>query len=274
MKDHDQDPSPRLRVWGLSGPPIVALHGGPAAVGEAAPLAAGLSRSFRVWEPWQRGSGPEALTVERHVEDLARVVECCPSAPALVGESWGAMLALAYATAHPETVTAIVLVGCGTFDASARATLERTLAARTTPELRVRLDEIDRGCADPDARLAAFRLATEPLYGVDVRDDGVIREAIDSRAFTETWGDMLRLQREGVYPAAFASIEAPVLMLHGADDPHPGPAIFAGLQAHIPRIEYRQLDSCGHQPWRERAARREFFEVLVEWLTENAQDAD
>jgi pimeloyl-ACP methyl ester carboxylesterase len=36
--------------------------------------------------------------------------------PSIVGESWGAMLALAYASAYPETTAAIVLVGCGTFD--------------------------------------------------------------------------------------------------------------------------------------------------------------
>jgi hypothetical protein len=33
---------------------------------------------------------------------------------------------------------------------------------------------------------------------------------------------MIRLQDHGVYPAAFSAIRSPVLMLHGAVDPHPG----------------------------------------------------
>ena len=33
---------------------------------------------------------------------------------------------------------------------------------------------------------------------------------------------MLRLQTEGIYPASFAAIKVPVLMVHGTFDPHPG----------------------------------------------------
>ena len=40
--------------------------------------------------------------------------------PALVGESWGAMLALAYAAEPPENTGPIVPVGCGTFDKQSR----------------------------------------------------------------------------------------------------------------------------------------------------------
>ena len=55
-------------------------------------------------------------------------------------------------------------------------------------------------------------------------------------------------------------------MLHGADDPHPGPAIRDSLRPHLPQLEYREWDRCGHYPWLERAAREEFLVVLREWL--------
>jgi pimeloyl-ACP methyl ester carboxylesterase len=35
----------------------------------------------------------------------------------------------------------------------------------------------------------------------------------------------LRRQDDGIEPQAFAAITAPVLMIHGDDDPHPGVAI-------------------------------------------------
>ena len=122
----------RLRIHGASGPPVIVLHGGPAAVGSAAELARGLSDGFRVFEPWQRGSGPEALTVATHVEDLHALIQarCGAGRPAIVGESWGAMLALAYAAAYPSVPAAVALVGCGTFDPVARAKLNETPAAR------------------------------------------------------------------------------------------------------------------------------------------------
>jgi pimeloyl-ACP methyl ester carboxylesterase len=77
---------------------------------------------------------------------------------------------------------------------------------------------------------------------------------------------MLRLQAEGVYPRSFAAIESPVLMLHGADDPHPGAMIRDSLTPYLPQLEYRELERCGHYPWLERAAHDEFFATLREWL--------
>ena len=78
---------------------------------------------------------------------------------------------------------------------------------------------------------------------------------------------MLRLQKEGVYPEAFAAITSPVIMLHGACDPHPGGLIRASLAPHLPRLEYHEWERCGHYPWLERAARDDFLGYLKRWLT-------
>jgi pimeloyl-ACP methyl ester carboxylesterase len=238
----------RVRTYGTGGPLVAVLHGGPAGVGEAAPIARGLADAFLVLEPWQRGSGEEALTVARHVADLHELLRDCGAGapPALVGESWGAMLALAFAAAHPDEAGPIVLIGCGTFDPVARARLQATLQARTDPERRYDFDPLPRDRPDPS--LPPF----------------------DERAHRETWADMLRLQESGVYPAAFAAIRSPVLMLHGAYDPHPGEMIRAGLAAHLPRLEYREWERCGHSPWRERLVREEFFAALRGWLAGHA----
>jgi len=88
----------------------------------------------------------------------------------------------------------------------------------------------------------------------------------DMRAQQETWNDMIRLQEEGVYPAAFAAIKGTVIMLHGAEDPHPGRMIHRSLQGYLPQIEYREWQRCGHCPWLEREARDEFFKVMRDWL--------
>lgn len=55
-------------------------------------------------------------------------------------------------------------------------------------------------------------------------------------------------------------------LVHRDYDPHPGPMIYASLRPFIRRLEYRELDRCGHSPWLERFARNEFFSVLKTWL--------
>ena len=245
------------------------LHGGPGAPGDASVLARELGARFRVLEPFQREDGPEPLTVAGHVEDLRGVVASLGAGakPGLVGHSWGAMLALAFGAAHPGAVGRIALVGCGTFDPATRVFFRGRIEERTDPETRRRL-EAAGAITDPGARLRARFAALDRLYFIDpvTTDTGV--DHVSERGHRESWEDMLRLQAAGVYPAAFRAIRCPVLMLHGADDPHPGPAIRDSLRPHLPQIEYREWARCGHYPWLERSAREEFLEVLGGWLAE------
>ena len=259
-----------VRTYGDVGPLVVVLHGGPGAPGSAAGLARGLAVGFRVHEPFQRGSGEEPLTVARHVADLHGLVEALPDRPALVGWSWGAMLALAYAAEHPRTVGPLVVVGSGTFTRVARERMGRILDERMGSELRRRLDRLEAELPDPDRRLAALADLLGPLY--DYEPTGPTGEVeADADAHRQTWEDMVRLQDQGTYPAALSSIRSPVLMIHGAYDPHPGGMIRASLQPWLPWLEYRELERCGHSPWRERWAREEFFAVVREWLTRHLE---
>jgi pimeloyl-ACP methyl ester carboxylesterase len=250
----------------------VVVHGGPGAPGSAAPLARELADGFRVLEPWQRRSGGEPLTVACHVADLHALIasRCRGERPAIVGHSWGAMLGLAYAAAHPGEGSPLVLVGCGTFDAAARARLRAIREARMDGEFRQAMARLDRVYPDPDERLGAAGQLMARLDSYDAApgnaSEDLGKAACDARGHEETWHDMLRLQEEGVYPAAFSAIRSPVLMLHGAADPHPGRMIRASLAPHVRQLEYREWARCGHYPWRERFVRDEFFAVLRAWL--------
>ena len=257
-----------IRRYGSAGPTVIVLHGGPGAPGSAAELARGLAERFTVIEPWQRGAKEgEPLSVARHVADLHELLQALGGArpPALVGESWGAMLALAYAAAHPDQAGPLVLVGCGCFDRKSRARTVRLREARITAfiaehpqhgaDLQLPLEE----------RLLKWHEMTDRYDPLPQAAEGE-SEPFDRQALAETWQDMLRCQQAGLYPQAFAAIRSPVLMLHGSYDPHPGPMIRASLQPYLPQLEYREFANCGHQPAFERQARAAFFAVLQDWL--------
>jgi pimeloyl-ACP methyl ester carboxylesterase len=241
-------------------------------MGDVAAVARGLADSFRVLEPLQRGSGSEPLTVARHVADLHELIEtrCTDEPPALVGHSWGAMLALAYAAVHPDSAGPLALIACGTFDAASRERMRATLDERMDDGTRRRMESLERDYPDPDRRLIETAKLIVPLYrglsSYELMPDQDETVEVDGRAHQETWDDMLRLQEEGMYPAAFSAIDSPVLMLHGAHDPHPGRMIRASLQPHLPQLEYHEWKRCGHYPWMEKAVRDEFFSVLSGWL--------
>lgn len=257
-----------VRRYGDAGPLVYVLHGGPGAPGYMAPVARELAeRGFRVLEPLQRPSGGEPLTVENHISDLREAVDAHgEGAPAaLVGSSWGAMLALAFAAAHPDLVASIVLVGSGTFDQPARERFQALCQARLSPETRRRSDQLKQA-ADTDAALAEAAALELSAYGYDMTTTDLEMVAVDARANTETMADWHRLVDEGVYPASFAAITSPVLMLHGDYDPHPGNMIRDSLRPYLPKLEYIELQRGGHYPWFERHARVPFFEALERWL--------
>jgi pimeloyl-ACP methyl ester carboxylesterase len=263
-----------VREYGSGIESVIALHGGPAAAGDVAPLARELGGRWHVLEPFQRGAGGRPLTVATHVQDLDDLIRerCGGRRPVLVGHSWGAMLALAYGASHPTAPAALVLIGCGTWSPTARAAFTARLDARLTQADRVHLADINR-TADADRRLALLGRLMTRLYGHDVEDVAGDLTVVDARAHEETWADMVRLQRDGIYPAAFAAISVPVLMLHGDRDPHPGRLTSEDLRVYIPHLEYQELPECGHSPWLERQASRAFFTMLEAWIAARVSPA-
>jgi pimeloyl-ACP methyl ester carboxylesterase len=176
------------------------------------------------------------------------------------------MLALAYAAAHPSTAGPIVLVCSGTFDLAAREQFNLNLSERKKDDGARNRFERARQISDPKERFHELGRQTLELYSYDLATTDQEIDESEPGTGSETWEDMMRLQNEGVYPAAFTAIKSPVLMLHGAADPHPGEMIRASLAPYIPQLEYREWERCGHYPWLEKAARDEFFSALRNWL--------
>ena len=137
--------------------------------------------------------------------------------------------------------------------------------------LRQRLERIEEDIPNADRRLKVLANLSLRLDSFElVPSDAKVKE-YDARAYHETWNDMLRLQEEDIYPVAFSVIAIPVIMLHGAYDPHPGAMIHASLKPYLPQLEYREWERCGHYPWLEKSVRCEFLDVLREWLSRQSR---
>ena len=264
----------RVRYYGNSGPQVVLLHGGPGAPGSLAPLARRLGERFRVMEPLQRTSGGPALTVVRHEMDLREVLQpqLSEGPISLVGFSWGAMLALTYAARHPADVDRVVLIGCGTFDSLSRATYQVCMEQHTSAATRMRLSTLGAELSARKNPVRRNELFAEfgKIYTRLQAFNPVAAEAesvcCDEAGFNETWKDVLSLQEQGIQPAEFVGISAPVTMIHGDEDPHPGPLIHDSLAPFIRNLKYLGLARCGHTPWIEKEAGDHFHKILTQCL--------
>ncbi len=99
------------------GVPALFLHGGPGSGCRAALCRLFPADRFRIVAPDQRGAGaslPHGCLTENTTQDLVNDLEMIRRELGIgrwlvVGGSWGALLAVAYAEAHPEAVAGLVV---------------------------------------------------------------------------------------------------------------------------------------------------------------------
>lgn len=242
---------------------VVAIHGGPGACGDLAPLARRLGRTRGVLEPLVT-----ATSLDGEIAEIEAAFEAGPVERAVViGHSWGAWLATLHALRHPERIAGLVWIGCPPFDDEAAATIGPTRLAR--------LSEAERAeVATLAARLAVGPSETEvadlarlgSLFArADAWDPDPEEEDppvdLHPEVFRTVWPEAAAMRASGELRRALGRLACPVVAFHGDHDPHPIAAI-AAVGAELPAFRLHRLARCGHTPWRERQAREPFFARL------------
>ena len=241
------------------GPPAVVLHGGPGAdYGYLLPGFDALSVGRELVYYDQRGGGrsPVARDVAvgwrehvadlealRHLWDLERL--------AVLGYSWGGLLAQLFAPEHPDRVERLALVCPAPSWRAARDEFERRFAERTlAPELvaeRLALRESGLRERDPRAyERRLFELAVVPYFFDPARARDLTPFRVVGRTQQEVWRSL------GDYDLrpALRRLHVPAFVLHGEDDPIPIEA--SRESAALLGAEFHALDRCGHCPHVER----------------------
>lgn len=209
-----------------------------------APLAAGRRLLFvdllgfgRSPKPWT------TYTVERHVAELHRVL-AGRGPVTLVGHSFGAIAAVAYAARHPEQVDALALLNLPNFGGEERA-LEY-FRARPSADRWVMTNVVLASVACVVTRRLMRRLLPRLAPGMprDVLEDYVLH----------TWRSATSTMWEGVYrydlahDAAALPRALPVLLLHGERDPTAPLDGVERLRGAHPGWTLRVLPNGDHHP--------------------------
>jgi pimeloyl-ACP methyl ester carboxylesterase len=230
-----------------------------------APVARALANEWGVLEPLQT-----TPSLEGQVAEVRTIIEQVGAPPvAVVGASWGAMLGLIVAARYPAVVRKLIMIGSGVYDERYAAEIDRTRFARLSEEERQQLDEIEAELSDPAVthkdkdtlmtrygRLSACADDYDPL---DLEPD---ETTVSYECFQRVWHEAHELRMRGGFLELAARIQCPVVAIHGDYDPHPAAGIREPLALLVPDFRFFLLERCGHEPWRERAAREPFFALL------------
>jgi proline iminopeptidase len=261
-----------------AGPAVAVLHGGPGAhhdyllPGFDALADAGGGRTLVYYD--QRGGGRSPVPREvpvgwrEQVADLEALREAWGlERLTLAGYSWGGLLAMLYATEHPDRVERLALTSPAPAWRAAREAFEAEFARRNLdPALqaeRKALRESGLRDTDPDAyQRRVFELSVVPYFHDPAKVGGLTAFRVTGRTQQEVWSSL------GEYDLrpALAALRGrfPALVVHGASDPIP--VASARETAEALGAEFHELPRSGHVPHVE--ARDEFRRIVCGFLAQ------
>ena len=268
----------------LGAPRAVVLHGGPGADHRyLLPQMLRLARHHDLLFYDQRGGGKsradarDPVTWHEHVEDLGRVLrEFGLVAPAIVGYSWGGLLAMLYAvatTTDPRLVQPgkLALIDPASVTQRYRAEFEAEFVRRSNSEY-VRAERsalLASGLRERDPeqyRQRAFELSVAGYFAdpADARDLTPFR--VVARIQQSVWSSLGDYDLLGALPAVRTRATTPALIIHGREDPIPLASSVAAAQALGAQLV--TIDDCGHVPYVERP--EPLFAALEQYLAQGA----
>ena len=270
-----------------SGTPAVMLSGGPGfTVDYMVPVGDFLPPNYRRIYFEQRGTGrsrpaklnPESMTLQTVVEDLEALrLHLKQDRLLLVGHSWGGMLAMAYAAAHPDRVDRLILVDSG------GPTLEFTQWFGDNIEARLRPEDLEarnywraaakNGVAPDKVSLENIR-AIVPGYFFDRKKglafaaelkDGILHNDVNELLFAD-------LGKHYDVRPGLRKLDRLVLIVEGHQDPI-GDKTAEDIHALIARSTLIYINKSGHFPWIEQPDdfRRAIGEFLARPSTGDAR---
>lgn len=213
----------------------------------------------------QRGRGksaenvrPEDVTIASEIDDLDKVRQYFHlDSVVLLGHSWGTVIALEYALAHPERVSHLILMNPAPASAADVKDLRKEWFERRADDMARRKAVAETAAykeGDPEAVAAYYRIHFKPAFArneeyekliarmkASFRKEGVLKaRAVESHLMTETWAlpdfDLLpRAQKIGV----------PTLVISGDHEFIPAGSAEHIAQA-IPKARLVTLKACGH----------------------------
>lgn len=236
------------------GEPIIFLHGGPG--GEHRyflPHLEPLSRSFQLIFYDQRGCGQsevptdkETLTMDVEVETLEALrVELAIDKLNLMGESWGSMLALLYASKYPHNVNKLFLTAAVGATTEGYEGFSLALENRFSKEEKERVDSIMEKLKRGEVNVEELFLILDPYYVYSIENLSKKTKTSSNAEVNRLIGkDIVENYNHSVQPEKLKNI--PIFIAQGERDIITPDDIERLLVKYIPHAKVISIEECGH----------------------------
>ncbi|MEM9559547.1 MAG: alpha/beta hydrolase [Planctomycetota bacterium] len=264
----DDDVALHVRVMGEAAAdtaPVLLLTGGPGfSGGYLEPVARHIAKAHAAILPDQRGTGasgpdpfdPAAFSIERSVADIEQIrVALGHERLTLVGHSWGGILSMHYAAAHPERVANLVLLNSGGIDPTFMRGYQTNITARMNADDIEALGEIMPTEQTLEAYAESVRAANRAMAGgmtatpqaaAELREKWMREDQFNARVALI----MQRALQSYDLKPTIGRYTGPATVVHGELDPI-GLATAEVIAAAIEGARLVTIDGAAHWPFME-----------------------
>jgi pimeloyl-ACP methyl ester carboxylesterase len=257
MFHYPYDEHPRYTVEALGVPtsyyvagepneqPIVLLHGMSTAADSFREIMHELADTYYLIAPDIPGFGYSEnirpYTIPHLIEWLAAFIEAVKVSPvALLGHSFGGVLAPAYAAGYPEQVTRMLLL--------APAILTSTSYPQLLKRVGIALGLVDLGSKISQSRLMVKRQIRVPFYNADAQDESVWERRLMDYAQARASASVMKATAFYDLRPLLDQVKHPVSIVWGQNDSVVPNAHADRLAELLPDAEVHKLPRCGHLP--------------------------
>lgn len=261
----------KIRKYGKPPYRILLVHGGPGAAGDMEFVAKKLQYRHSVLEPFQTRK-----SINQLIQELNRQISEHAKQPlTLIGHSWGAWLVYLFASNYPGIVSKLILISAGAFEERYNSELISKRFDRLDEDLREEVYDISHQLQNESsfdtAPLKRFGKIMQIADSYELETYEESQVSFDVEIYNSIWKEADKMRKNGKLLEAASKIKCPVVAIHGIQDPHPIEGVEIPLGKILPNFKMISLDRCGHYPWFEKYAKKEFFKILEKEIEESYQ---
>lgn len=258
------------------GSPVVLLSGGPGFSPDyLRPIAEKLAAKHSFILFHQRGTGRSTLaTYDGGTMELQKVVADLEALRrtlkvkklTIVGHSWGGIVSMMYAGAHPNRIARLVLVDSGGPTLQALGKFQANLNARLSDDDKAAVaawSAPERMKNEHKRAVYELTKAKTAAYFADRTKAHLLADNLTPDSFNDAafWALMAQISPAFDLRAPLKSFDAPVLIIHGKEDP-----LETADEVHetFPGSRLEIIENAGHFPWLEQPSA--FYAILGRFL--------
>ena len=190
----------------------------------------------------------------------------------MIGHSWGAWLAVLFSTKYPDLISKLILVGTPPFCHEHATDIMDTRFSRMNEEQKSEFKDI----------INELKEKKENIHENSFKKLGVLYTQTDSynllekyksaegnldyNVYKSVWPEAEGFRYDGKLVEILKKVTCPVVAIHGSYDPHPIQKVRDVLLKYIDDLCFHELPKCGHYPWKEKFAYKDFYRLLVKYL--------